>query len=73
MQSEIHIVLYSAFHTMDSGFQELDSRFFVSRTGIPLIPEFRINGILDLLSCLQDSKEISRHPDAIAWGEDSLI
>ena len=59
---------------MDSGFQELDSRFFVSRTGIPPIPEFPINGILDLLSCLQDSKaKISQHSDAIAWGEDSLI
>ena len=59
---------------MDSGFQELDSRFLVSRTGIPLILEFQINGILDLLSCIQDSKaKISQHPDAIAWGEDSLI
>ena len=59
---------------MDSGFQELDSRFFVSSTGIPLIPEFRINGILDLLSCIQGFKaKISQHSDSIAWGEDSLI
>jgi len=51
---------------MDSGFQELDSRFFVSRAAIPPIPEFQINGILDLLSCIQDSKgKISQHPDAI--------
>ena len=54
---------------MDSGFQELDSRFLVSRTGIP--DEWNS---LDLLSCIQDSKaKISQHPDAIAWGEDSLI
>ena len=52
---------------MDSGFQELVSRCYVSRTWIPSIPQFRISGILDFLSCIQDSKaKVSWHPDSIA-------
>ena len=68
------IVLDSGFNAVDSGFQVLDSRLFVSGTWIPDSKRFWDP---DSLTCISDSKaqvchstrKITRNADSLTVGE----